>query len=439
MYSKNILRNSKNLLALSFPAVALAIAGACGNEVIDPDGTSSAGTTSASASASATSSGGAGGEGGKIAPPRCLHDPCELGSQLDPACDDNPCVAAICAESDYCCEVRWDDLCASAVLDHPDVCACAPESRCQNLIDDDFDGDVDCLDDACAAAGKCVPGSTPVGGPCTENADCMAEGDDPLCISAEIFEWPGGYCSEFCLLGAPCGDGQGLCIDTGVAAGIGVCHRACDEAEPSACRPGYSCRQEAGPGPVCLPVPEDCGVPGDEDLDGDADCLDHACTGALECFEICDDGLDDNQNGTVDCDDPTCVGLDVCAASFRPMCDATVPVPATGCVDIGGQFQCDPVTGAGCLEGQTCSLVGGGFICFGPPNEVPLCGECGGLHGRCAPGMGCVSPYDNVCTRFCCTDADCGPGGDCNLAALTLTLGSPDAPPVGMCVLAGGQ
>ncbi len=372
----------------------------------------------------------AGGEGGGPEYP-CLHDVCFLGSQLEASCD--PCVAAVCAVNSYCCEVRWDDACIASVAAMPEVCGCAPEPDCQDLYDDDLDGAVDCLDPDCVERGGCDAGDEPLGGPCLVNGDCATASGAPVCVDEISFQWPGGFCSELCAPGEPCGDtGDGYCVDLGLG-GPGLCYRTCEPKLPDACRPGYSCRLEAAPVPACVPIPEDCSTPGDEDADGDADCRDHDCIGAFDCFEICDDGLDDNDNDTIDCDDPTCLGVSVCAEELAPICEALPPAPSRGCVEIGGQYQCDPVTGEGCLPWQTCSLVGGGFICFGPPNDAPLCGDCGSLHGRCAPGMDC-SLMDAVCQRYCCHDDDCGPGGHCNTAALILTIGRPDAPPVGVCV-----
>ena len=66
---------------------------------------------SSSASSSSSSSGSGGGDPGS-----CAHAKCDQGEALDPSCD--PCVASICADDPYCCDVPaggWDDLCVNAV------------------------------------------------------------------------------------------------------------------------------------------------------------------------------------------------------------------------------------------------------------------------------------------------------------------------------------
>ncbi len=50
----------------------------------------------------------------------------------------------------------------------------------------------------------------------------------------------------------------------------------------------------------------------DNDGDGAADCLDSDCFGDPACFEICDDGADNDLDGRIDCADPDCQGTDVC-------------------------------------------------------------------------------------------------------------------------------
>jgi hypothetical protein len=46
-------------------------------------------------------------------PPTCAHDRCEIGEDLDPACD--PCVAEICLVDPVCCLFEWDNTCVSEV------------------------------------------------------------------------------------------------------------------------------------------------------------------------------------------------------------------------------------------------------------------------------------------------------------------------------------
>lgn len=44
----------------------------------------------------------------------------------------------------------------------------------------------------------------------------------------------------------------------------------------------------------------------DDDMDGVSDCGDPDCF-SVECYEVCDDGLDNNLNESTDCDEYTCM------------------------------------------------------------------------------------------------------------------------------------
>jgi hypothetical protein len=43
----------------------------------------------------------------------CAHSVCNTGMALAPGC--NPCVAAVCAVDDYCCNTGWDGICVDEV------------------------------------------------------------------------------------------------------------------------------------------------------------------------------------------------------------------------------------------------------------------------------------------------------------------------------------
>jgi hypothetical protein len=65
-------------------------------------------------------SGGSGGDPGGVGGsdpggPLCAHAPCLPGEALDPSC--HPCVAELCGEDPYCCEVLWDEYCVQAAFD----------------------------------------------------------------------------------------------------------------------------------------------------------------------------------------------------------------------------------------------------------------------------------------------------------------------------------
>jgi hypothetical protein len=50
----------------------------------------------------------------------CEHSVCSAGDALDPACD--PCVATVCEADGYCCDVAWDEQCASEASSYCGAC-----------------------------------------------------------------------------------------------------------------------------------------------------------------------------------------------------------------------------------------------------------------------------------------------------------------------------
>jgi hypothetical protein len=105
-----------------------------------------------------------------------------------------------------------------------------------------------------------------------------------------------------------------------------------------------------------------------------------------------------------------------------------------------GGDECNPVTAAGCSsEGSSCDLAPSGyFACFPPPNTADICGSCDSNVGPfCAAELTCVAlgAGPGACYRYCCTNADCGPGGICDtgLAAQYLDPSDP-GDQVGLCV-----
>jgi hypothetical protein len=385
-----------------------------------------------SAGADSGVGGAAAGQAGAAAeePAACLHDVCAPGALLDASC--SACVAAVCEVDEYCCLVRWEDQCVALALEQPQ-CSCAPEASCSDLVDDDQDQAFDCDDTDCHAAGACEVGEGVLGGPCAQSSDCAATGEDPLCIDEARYEWPGGFCTELCSLAEQDCAAGGECQDIGLPEGRGVCQVPCDIAAPSPCREGYECKEDRGAGPYCQPMLEICDNGVDDDLDGPIDCEEHDCLYADNCTETCDNGQDDNADGKADCEDVRCIDAPECAWRVTATCSDDRALPAESCVELGTQgFPCDPITNAGCLPEQSCELVGGTFLCFGPPNDIAPCERCGGLRGRCAAGTTCMTYVSARCAPFCCTDADCGEGSTCNREYVAFGLGRMDSP-VGVC------
>ena len=131
---------------------------------------------------------------------------------------------------------------------------------CDNKLDDDGNGKIDCEDEACASADACQ--SKPVSEICDNDVD-----DD--------------------------GNGKTDCDDD-ACAGSAVC-----QSNPSS---------------------EICGNELDDDGNGKTDCDDEACANTVACqsnptSEICGNELDDDGNGKTDCEDEACASTEACQSS----------------------------------------------------------------------------------------------------------------------------
>jgi hypothetical protein len=100
---------------------------------------------------------------------------------------------------------------------------------------------------------------------------------------------------------------------------------------------------------------------------------------------------------------------------------------------------CDPITNAGCTGTDVCGLDTSGkyWDCFEGGNPpIPLCGNCSASTAICADGTFCVgfgamgSP-DAWCAQLCCSNADCGTGGTCDMMAFGMGNELPNS--VGIC------
>ncbi len=86
---------------------------------------------------------------------------------------------------------------------------------------------------------------------------------------------------------------------------------------------------------------------------------------------------------------------------------------------------CNPVNNEGCTATQICDF-GGYFQCYDVVgDEVGLCEACDNLDGPlCGVGLTCDSDSDTGrCHRYCCQDADCGPGASCVSYAYVVGVG----------------
>ncbi|NUP10177.1 MAG: hypothetical protein HOW73_29355 [Polyangiaceae bacterium] len=167
----------------------------------------------------------------------------------------------------------------------------------------------------------------------------------------------------------------------------------------------------AGGGPTCtgtIPNANECG------FCIESDCCEElsACQGIANCLDC----VLGNQTGAV-CED----------AAVAAAIDAINSCIECDCVDECINNFCNPVTGEPCdvENGFACDLGADGYVCFGPPNDTPICDACDNANGPwCENGHTCLS--DGSCAKYCCDDADCG-SGKCDKTK----QGNPD---VGVCV-----
>jgi len=211
---------------------------------------------------------------------------------------------------------------------------------CNNNLDDDGDGFIDCRDADCAALPECrmcMPTGPEVGRTCTDGVDNDCNGrtdcDDPGCASLP----------QCCRPTRPERDPM-ACLD-------GVdndCNGRIDCDDPGC----------AGIGPCCTPTgPENtdlaCSDGRDNDCDGRPDCTDPDCAGRGRCPciaqpEQCGNGRDDDCDGFVDCADPDCAMTPTCmpGGPENDVCAAAqaIAVPSTvQGTTVGGRNDDTPV------------------------------------------------------------------------------------------------
>ncbi len=367
---------------------------------------------------------------------------CECGAP-DPDCEIPWQQVVGCPDWTYVCDENGQcqaPVCGDGVVsgaeqcDPPDGVFCdancniilPPEASCNDLSDDDNDGLYDCQDSDCQALGACGPGTTPGGGACTQPGQCVANGNDPFCLTEDQFGYTEGYCSEYCsTLSNDCA-GDGVCFPF-LSDTVGICFDACQGDVD--CRPGYACT-DFGQAFVCAPAApafEDCGNGIDDDGDGAVDCADTKCTDSVECA-VCGDGV---VTGVEECDPPDGVTCDAnCQTIFGPEASCNDLVDD----DQDGQYDCQDAdcqaagvctpgstpTGGACTSQNDCTANANDPFCltetqFGWPGGT--CSEyCNPNANDCAGDAICLLAGIDVglCVDGCVTNADCRPGYSCN-------------------------
>lgn len=240
---------------------------------------------------------------------------------------------------------------------------------CDNGVDDDGDGDVDCRDDDCPFSNYGEPTSV-----CDERRSCAMPSPDTDCCANGVDD------DE---------DGESDCVD-----------------------------QQCSGAPGCTPeLVCDDGL--DDDADLRVDCADADCRYAEPCFDatpgetVCDDAVDDDGDELVDCGDPDCVYPG--SACFGPYevaylgeCVDGLDNDADGrsdCADVDCRrdaFTCPDVE-SNCVDGRDDDF-----------DEAVDCGD-----PDCAYAADCIETQcddavdDDGDGRADCADLDCACYGDC--------------------------
>lgn len=158
------------------------------------------------------------------------------------------------------------------------VLAWAPrkELTCNNWIDNDHDGRIDCRDKDCA----CLLGWGKTGDECDSHNDCFSFQKDQFCFDPIYYGFSHGYCSQQCNLNNDDCPGDSVCLGFGYS--VGACFDGCltdnDCKEWQVCL-DHTLIDQSLPNNllICYPFELDCDDEVDNDQDGLTDCQDEDC------------------------------------------------------------------------------------------------------------------------------------------------------------------
>ncbi len=204
---------------------------------------------------------------------------------------------------------------------------------CDNGLDDDGDGFIDCVDQDCFSDSACSSNNVNNTNNNNLNPEVCDNGlDDDLDGFADCLDVD---CAEACTYSETCdngtdddGDGFIDCDDQDCFS-----HQACAEPAEEICDNGIDddwdglldCHDpDCADFPGCEVTEEICNNSLDDDGDGLIDCADPDCQwfdGCIVHDEICENGIDDDLDGRVDCDDPDCLEADECLPGVENCAD----------------------------------------------------------------------------------------------------------------------
>lgn len=262
------------------------------------------------------------------------------------------------------------------------------EALCDDGVDDDGDGALDCADDDCADDPSCVD----VVEICDNGVDDDRDGDMD-CMDADCSSAP-SCPSEDCIApGDEDEDGFSNCADSQcknkfcLASVVGA---ICSQYPPFHCVGGEDRSSQCSDGL-------------DNDFDGLTDCMDPDCEGACacgaNCSERCDDNIDNDGDGSINEECPChYLGINrgVCAMARRDLmgaCAAPSGYQENDICDDTLDNDCDGIANDGCA----CNFMG---LTAGVCSE----GKISPTNGQCEPPgayetreLSCDDGLDNDC------------------------------------------
>ena len=189
-------------------------------------------------------------------------------------------------------------------------CVLKSPEKCDNGIDDNGDGYIDCLDEACMFTSACIVEQSNVeicDNGIDDDKNGLADCKDPACVMS-------GNCKPSTV--------YEICDN-----GIDDDKNSLKDCDDPACKST----------PVCqVTSVEICDNAIDDDKNGLIDCQDPACFSDSACKteEICGNNIDDNKNGLADCQDPACASHATCSTSAPvEICNDNIDNDLDGAVD----------------------------------------------------------------------------------------------------------
>ncbi len=280
------------------------------------------------------------------------------------------------------------------------------EKTCDDGLDNDGDGQIDCADSDCLTAEVCDASEIDCGDEFDNDGDGDIDCDDSDCAGdAACVETAcdDGLDND--------GDGQTDCADSDCL-GTAACGESdCDDGSDNDNDGDIDCDDSDCEGdPACIET--NCTDQLDNDGDGDTDCADSDCEVETVCGATefdCTDGFDNDGDGDIDCDDSECADLESCNMNC---------LEVLGCAqDCGTDLACVQGCSAGaCPSGETawnglsnCMINSCGMACMNGVDS-PACLDC--INTHCSTQMNecitntCEEPGETDCVDGVDNDSD---------------------------------